>query len=83
MVGVVKDKMAKVVKVRGSRWSGLDCQGGQGQTIKVVKVKVKMGKVVEMVKLNEARWSRRSRWSRSDGQGQGSTQMVKVKVHVR
>ena len=36
-----------------SRWSGSDRQGGQGQTIKAVKVKVKMGKVVEVVKLNE------------------------------
>ena len=53
MVGVVKDKMAKWLR---SRWSGSDCQGGQGQTIKAVKVKVKMGKVVEVVKLNEAQW---------------------------
>ena len=66
-----------------SRWSGSDRQGGQGQTIKAVKVKVKMGKVVEVVKLNEARWSRGSRWSRSDGQGHGSGQMVKIGVHVR
>lgn len=59
MVGVVKDKMAKVVEVkvvstRLSRWIGLDRQGGQAQTIKAVKVKVKMGKVVKVVKLNEA-----------------------------
>jgi hypothetical protein len=51
--------------------------------MKAVKVKVKMGKVVEVVKLNEARWSRGSWWLRSDGQGQGSGQMVKVGVHVR
>ena len=77
MVGVVKDKMAKVVevkvvRVRLSRWLGSDHQGGQGQTIKAVKVKVKMGKVAEVVKLNEARWSRGSWWSRSDGQCQAS-----------
>ena len=66
-----------------SRWSGSDHQGGQGQTIKAVKVKVKMGKVVMVVKLNEARWSRGSWWWRSDRQGQGSSQMVKVMVQVR
>ena len=67
-----------MLKVVDMRWSN-----GQGQTIKVVKVKVKMGKVVEVVKLNEAQWSRGSRCLRSDGQGQRSGQMVKVGVHVR
>ena len=51
MVGVVKDKMAKVVEVkvvsvRLSRWSRSDHQGGQGRG--------QDGKVVGVVKLNEA-----------------------------
>ena len=53
--------MLKILKVVMLRWLGLDRQGGQGQTIKAVKVKVKMGKVVKVVNLNKARWSRGSR----------------------
>ena len=38
-----------MVKLKRLRWSRSDRQDGQGQTIMIVKVKVKMGNVVKVV----------------------------------
>jgi len=88
MVKVVKVVMLRWwgwSRIRWPRWSGSYRQGGQGQTIKAIKVK--MGKVVEVVKLNEARWSRGSPMVKRVTDGQeghgGRGRMVKVTVQVR